>query len=156
MHAGARVPPAPIHLYQRDGQHPAPSPASTALTDSPFCWGSALHHRTPGWQWDGPVSSVRPIHGTTCSPPVTMVPSMGTLPGVHHSQPSRTVEFSPAPSLEQASGFQRQRCYLKPLLFTSLTPAATSCCRSMRAHPGPASQRKAANEERAQSRLSLS
>lgn len=69
------------------------------------------------------------------------------------SAPPCAVEFSRAPSPAQASGFQRQRCYLKPLLFASLTPAATSCRRLMRAHPGPASQRKAANEEQARSRL---
>lgn len=66
---------------------------------------------------------------------------------------SCATQFSQGLSAAQASGFQRQRFYLKPLLFTSLTRAATSCCRSMRAHPGPASQRKAANEEQVQRRL---
>lgn len=82
----------------------------------------------------------------------------GPFPGARaprllHPPFSRTAQFSRAPSAAQASGFQRQRCYLKPLLFASLTPAATSCCRSMRAHPGPASQRKAANDEQVQRRL---
>lgn len=44
---------------------------------------------------------------------------------------SHAARFSRALSVAQASGFQRQCCYLKPLLFASLTPTATSCCRSM-------------------------
>ncbi|XP_032549273.1 uncharacterized protein LOC116789481 [Chiroxiphia lanceolata] len=74
-------------------------------------------------------------------------------PPLPHPLASRAIQFSWALSVAQASEFQRQRCYLKPLLFASLTPTATSCCRSMRAHPGPASQRKAANEEQVQRRL---
>lgn len=74
-------------------------------------------------------------------------------PPLLHPLFSHATQFSRGLSAAQASGFQRQCFYLKPLLFTSLTRAATSCCRSMRAHPGLASQRKAANEEQVQRRL---
>lgn len=98
-----------------------------------------------------------PGHSTAC-PWAAAVPQGGSFlvvrtPLLPRPLASCITLFSGALSVVQASGFQRQRCYLKPLLFVSLTLAATSCCRSMQAHPGRASQRKAANEEQVQRRL---